>query len=105
MQDARKSFSAVIVDVPPLYPVAQGRAVLAELQQFVAVGEWGRTPRSMVETTLADHPRLTDKCLGVVYDRVNLRRLRPYLVPEAMENYLSRSKGYLSLRTKKDSSI
>ena len=105
VQDARKSFSAVIVDVPPLYPVAQGRAVLAELQQFVAVGEWGRTPRSMVETTLADHPRLTDKCLGVVYDRVNLRRLRSYLVPEAMENYLSRSKGYLSLKTKKDSSI
>lgn len=105
LADACKTFSSVVVDVPPLYPVAQGRAILHELQQFIVVGEWGRTPRSMVETTLGDHPELQQKCLGVVYDRVNLRRLRSFLVPEAMENYLSRSKGYLSLRPKRDNSV
>ena len=52
----------------------------------------------MVETVLAESPQLEDRCLGVVYDRVNLRQLRSFLMPEAMENYLNRSKDYLSLK-------
>ena len=96
--EAGGDFSRVIVDVPPLYPVAQGRAILQELPQFLIVAEWGRTPRSMAETVLAEDPQLEARCLGVVYDRVNLRHLRSYLMPEAMENYLSRSKDYLSLK-------
>lgn len=96
--EAGGDFSRVIVDVPPLYPVAQGRAILQELPQFLIVAEWGRTPRSMAETVLAEDPQLQAHCLGVVYDRVNLRHLRSYLMPEAMENYLSRSKDYLSLK-------
>lgn len=83
-----KDFSRVVVDVPPLYPVAQGRAILRELPQFVIVGEWGRTPRSMVETALAEDRRLETRCLGVVYDRVNLKKLRSFLMPGEMENYL-----------------
>lgn len=96
--EAGGDFSRVIVDVPPLYPVAQGRAILQELPQFLIVAEWGRTPRSMAETVLAEDPQLEARCLGVVYDRVNLRHLRSYLMPEAIENYLSRSKAYLSLK-------
>lgn len=96
--DAGGDFSRVIVDVPPLYPVAQGRAILHELPQFLIVAEWGRTPRSMAETVLAEDPGLQARCLGVVYDRVNLRQLRSFLMPEAMENYLNRSKDYLSLK-------
>ncbi|MBB1492610.1 MULTISPECIES: GNVR domain-containing protein [unclassified Paracoccus (in: a-proteobacteria)] len=98
VEDACHEFSRVIVDVPPLYPVAQGRAILHELPRFLIVGEWGRTPRSMVETVLAEEPELEANCLGVVYDRVNLRKLRSFLMPEAMENYLGRSKSRLTLR-------
>ena len=96
--DACNTFNRVIVDVPPLYPVAQGRAILHELPQFLIVGEWGRTPRSMAETVLAEDPELEARCLGVVYDQVNLRQLRSFLMPEAMENYLDRSRDYLSLK-------
>ena len=96
--EAGGDFSRVIIDVPPLYPVAQGRAILQELPQFLIVAEWGRTPRSMAETVLAGDPRLETRCLGVVYDRVSLRHLRLYLMPEAMENYLGRSKTYFSMK-------
>lgn len=96
--EAARDFSRVIIDVPPLYPVAQGRAILHELPQFLIVGQWGRTPRSMAETVLAEDPLLDSRCLGVVYDRVNLRQLRSYLTPDAMENYLNSSKDYLSLK-------
>ena len=91
-------FDRLVVDVPPLYPVAQGRAILRELQQFVIVAEWGRTPRSMAETALADDPQLESHCLGVVYDRVNLGQLRSFLLPGESENYLSGAKSYISMR-------
>lgn len=100
LAEAGGDFSRVIVDVPPLYPVAQGRAILQELPQFLIVAEWGRTPRSMAETVLAEDPLLESRCLGVVYDRVNLRQLKSFLLPGEMENYLSQSKDYLSLKRK-----
>ncbi|WP_405402115.1 GNVR domain-containing protein [Paracoccus sp. Ld10] len=91
-------FSRVIVDVPPLYPVAQGRAILHELAQFVIVAEWGRTSRAMAENALADDALLEARCLGVVYDRVNLRKLKSFLLPGEMENYLAGPKSYMSLK-------
>lgn len=91
-------FSRVIVDVPPLYPVAQGRAILHELAQFVIVAEWGRTSRAMAETALAEDSLLESRCLGVVYDRVNLRKLKSFLLPGEMENYLAGPKSYMSLK-------
>lgn len=92
-------FARIVVDVPPLYPVAQGRAILRELPQFVIVGEWGRTPRAMVEAALAEDFRLESRCIGVVYDRVNLRKLKGFLLPEEVENYLRKSKSYISLKS------
>lgn len=87
-----KEFSRVIINVPPLYPVAQGRAILRGLPQFVIVAEWGETPRAMAETALAEDPTLEARCLGVIYDRVNLRKLRAFLMPGEVENYIGKSK-------------
>ena len=100
--EARDSdFNRIIVDVPPLYPVAQGRAILHELAQFVIVGEWGKTSRAMAETALAEDHLLEARCLGVVYDRVNMRKLKSFLLPGEMENYLGGPKSYMSLRRRK----
>lgn len=99
--EAGSDFARVIVDVPPLYPVAQGRAILHELPQFLIVGEWGKTARTMAETALEENPRLEARCLGVVYDRVNLKKLKSFLLPGEMENYLNDAPSYLSLNRKK----
>ncbi|MFN4059521.1 MAG: GNVR domain-containing protein [Paracoccus hibiscisoli] len=95
-----RDFSRVIVDVPPLYPVAQGRAILHELAQFIIVAEWGKTSRAIAESALAEDPVLEQRCLGVVYDRVNLRKLKSFLLPGEMENYLGGPKYYMSLKQK-----
>lgn len=88
LHEARTQFSAVVVDVPPLYPVAQGRSMLHDLPQFLIVAEWGRTPREMPEVALANDPELEARCLGVVFDRVNPARLRRYLPHGSAELYL-----------------
>ncbi|MEE2859438.1 MAG: GNVR domain-containing protein [Pseudomonadota bacterium] len=81
-------FGHVLLDVPPLYPGAQGLAILQELQGFVIVAEWGKTPRDMVETVLTNYPQLEAYCLGVVYDRMIPRRLKSFLVPGSVETML-----------------
>lgn len=91
-------FGRVVVDVPPLYPVAQGRAILHELAQFVIVAEWGRTPRAVAEAALAEDSLLEARCLGVVYDRVNLRKLRSFLLPGEMETILDGRRTFMGLR-------
>ena len=46
----------------------------------------------MAETALAEDPTLEARCLGVLYDRVNLRKLRAFLMPGEVENYIGKSK-------------
>ena len=96
--EAADTFGSIVIDVPPLYPVAQGRAILHDLPHFAIVAEWGRTPRELAELALADDPDLEARCIGVVYDRVNLRRLRRYLLPGAAENYIGMSRAYARAR-------
>lgn len=94
LRETDELFSAVVIDVPPLYPVAQGRAILHHLPHFAIVAEWGRTPRDLADMALADDPELEARCVGVLFDRVNLRRLRRYLPPGAAENYVGMAKAY-----------
>ncbi|WP_435171517.1 GNVR domain-containing protein [Falsirhodobacter sp. 1013] len=88
VSEMRADFAAIIVDVPALYPTAQGLAVLYELPAFAVVGEWGQTPRDVAEAALLNHPLLENRCLGVVYDRVNLRKLRSFITPNSVERML-----------------
>lgn len=85
-------YGHVILDVPPLYPVAQGMAVLRELPGCVIVAEWGETPRDMIDLVLTNLPELETTCLGVVYDRVVPRRLRSYLGRGSVEHMLVSSR-------------
>ncbi|MDB6454797.1 GNVR domain-containing protein [Falsirhodobacter sp. 20TX0035] len=88
LNEVRGEFAAIVVDVPALYPTAQGLAMLYELPSFAVVGEWGETPRDVAEAALLNHPLLESLCLGVVYDRVNLRKLRSFTTPNSVERML-----------------
>ncbi|WP_167620124.1 GNVR domain-containing protein [Paracoccus ravus] len=88
LHEAQADFSAVIIDVPPLFPTAAGLELLYELPSFAVLGEWGRTPRDMVDAALVNHPVLKQRCLGVVFDQVKLSRLRAFTRPDARERLL-----------------
>lgn len=88
LDQAGDEYGHVILDVPPLFPGAQGLAILQELPGFVIVAEWGKTPRDMLDSVLMNHPQLEAYCLGVVYDRMVPRRLRSFLAPGSIETML-----------------
>jgi succinoglycan biosynthesis transport protein ExoP len=78
LKQAEDDFEWIVLDLPPLGPVVDVRAIAARIDAFVLVVEWGRTTRKLVRTTLeADRP-LREKCLGVIFNKVDLKKLKLY---------------------------
>ncbi len=88
LADAGQTFDYIVVDLPPLGLVVDVRAASALFDAFIFVAEWGRTPRPMVQTLFADDEALRGKCVGVLYNKVDLKRVNQY------ERYGSRDYRY-----------
>ena len=94
LRQAEDAFDYVIVDLPPLAPVVDVRAVASRMDAFVFVVEWGRTARRMVRTTLRNEPQVYDKCLGVVLNKADTDKMKLYRSYGSSEYYYSRYSSY-----------
>ena len=74
----RQSYEYIIVDLPPLAPVVDVRAMAHLVDSFVFVIEWGRTKIDVVEHALRMAPSVYDNLLGVVLNKVDLNLLGRY---------------------------
>ena len=72
---ARHGFDHVIIDLPPLGPISDARAIAPLLDAFILVVQWGRTPFDVIEEALADFGIAAEKIVGVVLNKVNFREL------------------------------
>jgi succinoglycan biosynthesis transport protein ExoP len=63
---ARTSFDFVVVDAPPLLPVADPRALIEHVDGVALVVASMKTPKDAVETALRECPELQQKLAGVV---------------------------------------
>jgi succinoglycan biosynthesis transport protein ExoP len=81
LKQSEGDYAFIIIDLPPLGPVVDVRAVAPQLDAFLLVAEWGGTSRTLIRDTIASHPLVRAKCLGVVLNKVAMSRLRFY------ENY------------------
>ncbi len=76
--EAGERFDYIIVDLPPIGPVVDVRAAASLFDAFVFVARWGRTVRDVVQTTLAADKEIANRCIGVVYNRVQLDKIKLY---------------------------
>jgi len=74
----RKHYDEVIVDLPPLSPVVDTRAIAHLLDTFVLVVEWGRTRRAAVERALVEAPAICENLSGVVLNKADYAVLKRY---------------------------
>jgi succinoglycan biosynthesis transport protein ExoP len=74
----REYFDYVIVDLPPLAPVVDARAVAPMIDAFILVVEWGGTKVDVVEHALNNAPEVSDRLLGAVLNKVDVAMLRRY---------------------------
>jgi succinoglycan biosynthesis transport protein ExoP len=88
----RRSFEYIIVDLAPLAPVVDARAVTHLVDSFVLVVEWGRTGIDVVEHSLRMAPSVYDNLLGVVLNKTDLNMLRRHECHHR-EYYFSRYHG------------
>jgi succinoglycan biosynthesis transport protein ExoP len=78
LERLRQSYDYVIVDLPPLAPVVDVRAMTHLVDSFVFVIEWGRTKIDVVEHVLGSAQGVYDNLLGVVLNKANLNILSRY---------------------------
>jgi len=94
LESARANFDYVIIDLPPLGPVVDARAISPQIDAFVYVVEWGRTSRKMVRSTLFGDPEIANKCAGVILNKVDPKKMKLYRSYGSSEYYYSRYAAY-----------
>jgi len=78
IEQLRETYDYVIVDLPPLAPVTDARAISTLLDSFVLIVEWGRTPADVIEHALNTAPNVYDSLIGVVLNKTDMKALKRY---------------------------
>jgi succinoglycan biosynthesis transport protein ExoP len=87
-------YDYIIVDLPPVGPVVDVRAASGFFDGFVFVIEWGKTARGIVRNALIDDPRLYEKCVGVLLNKVDMDKMHFYHDEGAKTYYYGRYGSY-----------
>lgn len=77
----RQHYDYVIVDLPPVAPVVDVRAVAPLIDSFVYVVEWGNTRINAVRRHLLGEQELHDRLLGVVLNKADMKALQRFEQP------------------------
>lgn len=94
IDNARETFEYIIVDLPPLGPVVDAKAFAPLTDGFVLVTEWGRTPRAMVRSMLESESYVANKIVGVVLNKVDLKKLAKYGSMGGSEKFFDKYSTY-----------
>ncbi len=94
LETARQNFDYVIIDLPPLTPVVDARAVTSKVDAFVFVIEWGKTSRKVAQSSLLLDPDLYAKCVGAILTKVDPVKMKLYRSFGSSEYYYKRYSRY-----------
>lgn len=87
LNDARQHFDLMIIDLAPLGPVSDARALQPVMDGMVAVLEWGTIHKDHFRSTLSANPGLSQKLLGTVLNKTNMKKLKRYTKFDPHEGY------------------
>lgn len=71
-------FDLVVVDLPPATLVADVREMASGFDGFLLITEWGKTPLDVIKSALASNDQIRLKLLGVILNKVDIRKLKTY---------------------------
>jgi succinoglycan biosynthesis transport protein ExoP len=77
----------VILDLPPIIPFADVRAMTQAVDSFVFVVEWGATAREAVLSALRAAPGVREKLLGCLLNKADVNKLSSYYRHEESDYY------------------
>lgn len=94
IEEARKTFDYIIVDLPPLAPVVDAKAFAPMVDGFLMVTEWGATPRTLVRTILQAEGQIAPKILGLVLNKAQMKQLAKYSGYGSAEQFFDHYSNY-----------
>jgi succinoglycan biosynthesis transport protein ExoP len=77
----RQKYAYIFIDLPPVLPVTDAKAVSYLLDSIVYVVEWGHTRRSAVQEAVVGVEVFRNKIVGALLNRANpkaLKRIESY---------------------------
>jgi succinoglycan biosynthesis transport protein ExoP len=77
-EELRNKFDCVVVDLPPVAPIVDVRSTANLIDAYVFIVEWGRTKRDVVDLALRKAPAVYENLLGVVLNKVDLKKVCRY---------------------------
>jgi Mrp family chromosome partitioning ATPase len=92
--DVGSKFNYVVVDLPPIALVGDVRSFVQHLDAVLLVIEWGSTARQFVRESVDNNPILADKCIGVLLNKVDKKKIKRYQKFGSAEFYSSRHRQY-----------
>ena len=90
----RENYDYIIIDLAPVMPVTDAKAVSHLLDAMVYVIEWGRTTRSALQESMSSSEAIQKKLLGAVLNRANpkmLKRIEAYKGSHYNSYYVERA--------------
>jgi polysaccharide biosynthesis transport protein len=78
LDELRKRYQFVIVDLSPLAPVIDVCATTELIDSYVLVIEWGRTNIDVVQHALRAAPDVSESILGAVLNKADMKKLARY---------------------------
>jgi succinoglycan biosynthesis transport protein ExoP len=78
LQGCDRSFDYVVVDLPPIGPVVNARAVAPVVDFYIMVVSWGTTPRGAVLEALRRERVIKEKLIGVILNKVDMDKIKQY---------------------------
>lgn len=78
MADLRQHYDYIIVDLPPLGPVIDARAILPLIDGLVFVSKWGETRVKQVRSILRQDERLRSQSFGLILNMYDAKKARGY---------------------------
>lgn len=87
-------FDYVILDLPPIVPLVDSRAVAALVDSYLLVVEWGKTARGLVKRTMQHNPAIAERCAGVILNKVDAQKMKLYRQSDSQEFYHARYASY-----------
>lgn len=94
MENARKMFDYIVVDLAPLGPVIDAKAFAPQVDGFLFVTEWGSTPTSVVRDLLNAEPQIKSKILGVILNKTDMTELGKFTNFGGTERYRHKYVSY-----------
>jgi polysaccharide biosynthesis transport protein len=78
LKAASEHFQYIVVDLPPLCALVDGKAIAPYVNSFLFVIEWGKTSRSAAQDALAHNVAVHEKCVGAVLNKADPALLHLY---------------------------